>query len=455
MKSNRLLLVIFAALGLLVVSCGKKESAEPALTAPSVEPTASAKESVAEKTRPATNDFNGHLQAVVQQLGTELGGAKTAPYSVALAEPGASPHAALGVVAFLGQNLELATWLYGQGVIANPENDVYLNNFGMLLHEKALLMMPKKQPGSGGGGSIGTPATASAMSATDYMILAKESLEKAVILKSENAAYQSNLGFALLEIWRSNADANALQNAVTTLKKAVLLNPKSATAWAHLAEALAAQKDLAGAADALEKSRALGAFNGALMSAGLRMPPEVMDEYKKKSQACKVEFQCKANCPKSIIGQINFVTCEMEQSSAQMACEAGKPYAAGFDCSEQIPEFGILIPGLNSGFSFITPWGRLDMTIDGKGNVDYRFKASTSVGGVGIGATTRGSWSPESGFSSIEIKPGVSYNLVGGDAAKLMGEAKMGPASISMERNPKTGETDLVIKAYGGVVFSH
>lgn len=59
------------------------------------------------------------------------------------------------------------------------------------------------------------------------------------------------------------------------------------------------------------------------------------------------------------------------------------------------------------------------------------------------------------GGSTSAIKPGVSYNLIGGDAEKLMGEATMGPAYLSVERNPKAGGTDLVIKAYGGAVFSH
>lgn len=431
--SNRLLLVISAALCLFVTSCGN--GAEPANPTASAEPEA-ATAPAAEPAAPAAagpTDATG-VQSAIDQLATELGDEQTKPYIEALAQGGDSPHAALGLVAFLGQHLELGTWLYGRGVLAEPENDVYLNNFGLGLHEKALLTKPTNQP---------------------LLAVAKESFQKAANLKPDNAVYQNNLGFALLETWRTSADAATLQAAADALKKATSLDPKSATAWAHLAEVLAAQLDNAGAAEALEKSRALGPFNGALMSTGLRMPPSVMDEYKKKLPACKIDFGCQANCPKSIIGQINFVTCEMEQSSAQMACDAGKPYANGFDCSEQIPEFGILIPGLNSGFSLITPWGRLDMTVDGKGNVDYRFKASTSVGGVGIGTTTRGSWSPESGFTSFEIKPGVSYNLVGGDAAKLMGEAKMGPASITIEGNPKTGETEIKLKAYGGSVFSH
>lgn len=380
-------------------------------------------------------DFRSRVQAAVDRLANELGPEQAKRYRGALAEGGEAAHAGLGLLAILDRKLEPATWLYGLGVLAEPGNDVYLNNFGMGLHEKALLTRPASQP---------------------LLQLAKESFEGAVRLKSDHATYQSNLGFVELERWRNNADAATLQAAVAALKRATTLDPTSATAWAHLAEALAAQKDAAGAAAALAKSRALGPFNGALLSTRPRLPATVLAAYDAAvpAPACAVDFQCKAQCPKSIIGQINFVTCEMEQSSARMACADGKPYAEGFDCSEQIPEFGILFPGLNSGFSLITPWGRLDLVVDGRGNVDYRLKAGTSVGGVGLSTTTRGSWSPASGFSAVEIKPGVTYSLVGGDAAKLLGDAKMGPAQIAIERKP-SGEAVLVIKAYGGAVLSH
>jgi hypothetical protein len=276
-----------------------------------------------------------------------------------------------------------------------------------------------------------------------------------VVLKGDRATYHSNLGVTLLEIWRSTGDAATLEAAVAALKKAAAIDPKSATAWAHLAEALAAQGDMTGAAAALEKSRALGPYNGALLSARTRMPQAVNDAYNKQGKSCKVNFDCKGKCPKSIIGQVTLVTCEIEQTNAQSACEAGKPYPPEFDCSEQIPKFGILIPGLNSGLSFITPWGRLDAVVDGRGNVDFKFKPGTSVGGVGVSLETRGSWSPNSGFSSVEVKPGVSYNLLGGDAAKMCGDVKMGPASISGDVSLSSGKPTVSVKAYGGTVLSH
>jgi hypothetical protein len=320
-------------------------------------------------------------------------------------------------------------------VQAEPNNDVYWNNFGMGLHEKALM---------------------SQTADPRLLTLAQESLAKAVSLKPDNASYQSNLGFALLEQWRTGKDVATLQAAVDALKRATTLDARSATAWAHLGEALAAQGDAAGAENAFAKSRKLAPFNGALLATGRRLPAAMDTAFRGgvEASACKLDFHCKANCPHSIIGQINYVTCEESQSIAQGACEAGRPYAEGFDCREQIPEFGILIPGLNSGFSVIFPWGRLDMTIDGQGNVDYKLKLDGDSGRVGASAETRGSWSPASGFSSVEIKPGVSYNLVGGDAAKYMSDMKMGPASMTYDVKPAQ-EGKISIEAYGSAIFSH
>jgi hypothetical protein len=346
------------------------------------------------------------------------------------------PHAQLGLLAFLGQKLELAAWIYGRGVQAEPDNANYWNNFGTALHEKALMS---------------TPTNAS------MLALATQCLEKAVSLKPDEAVFQSNYGFALLETWRGSHDAATLQAAVVAFKRATTLDPNSATAWAHLGEALAAQGDQAGALAALEKSRALAPFNGALLSTRFRLPQDVQKSFVQAIAGegkCKVNYSCKEQCPHSIIGQVNYVTCEESQSLAQSACEDGRPYPPYFDCREQVPEFGILFPGLNSGFSLITPWGRLDMTIDGAGAVNYKFKPSTSVGGVGMNFTAQGTWLPRSGFGSVRLRPGLSYNLMGSDAAKAAGDVKMGPASMSFEVKHDMKEK-ISLKVYGATVLSH
>jgi tetratricopeptide (TPR) repeat protein len=378
------------------------------------------------------------VQAAIDQLGAGLGAEQVDAYREALASNVESPHAALGVMSFLGQHLERATWLYGLGTQAEPGNAMYWNNFGVGLHEKAILV------------STVTP---------DRPLLdtAVASLERAVSLQPDNATFQNNLGFAYLESWRTKDDAKIAQAAVDALRKAVALDPASATAWAHLAVALAISDDVAGAVEAVGKSRAIGPMNGALLAAYPLLTPAVNDELKKKAGgSCAIDYGCKAQCPRSIIGQVNFVTCEVAQSSAQGACEAGRPYAESFDCSEQVPKFGILIPGLNSGFSLVTGYGRIDITVDGQGKIHYKYSSpSESLGKISVSMGAQGTWSPASGFSEVKFKEGFSFKLVGGDVAKQLGDAKLGPGSVNMDIDAETGDVAVAVKAYGGAVLGH
>ena len=381
-----------------------------------------------------TGTHTADVQAAVDKLAAELGEPLTAAYDEELAKGGDAPHAGLGSIAFLGQHLELATWLYGKGVLAEPDNADYLNNFAVGLHEKAILA------------STVTPDR-------PLLDLAVASLERAVALQAANATFHANLGYARLESWRTQSDAPMLQAAADALRKAVALDSHSATAWAHLAEVLAAQDDVAGAVEALEKARALAPFNGTLLATYPRLTPAVLDELTKTATGhCAIDYGCKAQCPRSIIGQVTYVTCEVAQSAAQGACEAGRPYAESFNCREQVPEFGILIPGLNSGFSLITPWGRVDMTVDGRGFVDFKAKAgATVVGPVSASISGKGSWDPASGFVEVKFKDGVSVGYKGSEAAKVASDHKMGPASISYD----VGDETPKIKAYGGTILGH
>jgi tetratricopeptide (TPR) repeat protein len=379
-------------------------------------------------------------QDAVAALAADVGADRVRDYEAMLAEAVAagvdSPHAALGLVAFMNQELELATWLYGLGVLAEPDNPVYLNNFGLGLHEKALMATGGTDP--------------------RLLALARDSFVQALAHDPGNATFHNNLGMAELERWRAEKNADTLAAAIAAFRQATSIDPKSATAWAHLAEALAASADTAGAAEALAKSRKLAPFNGALLSAGPRLPAAVVSaSLGDDGAACQIDYGCDANCPRSIIGQIDLVTCRIAESSAQSACSEGRVYAPAFDCAEKIPEFGILFPGLNSGFSMPTPFGRLDATVDGAGNVQFRFKWSTNFGAVGGEVTTQGGWSPESGFTSVEIKPGITYSFVGGDAAEHLNELEMGPFQIGLEGNSETRTTEIKIEVYGGSVLSH
>ncbi|MGH8030168.1 MAG: hypothetical protein ACREO3_09560, partial [Arenimonas sp.] len=434
---NRWLRVFAVALCLVTAACGN--SADPAATPAAAAPVAAPPEDLTTTPTPAPTpaepgSLEAGVKAAVDQLANELGDAETQTFLAAIPEAGESPHAALGALSFVGDHLERMTWLYGLGVLAEPDNAVYLNNFAVGLHEKAILT------------STVTPDRA----LLDVAVMA---LQKAVALQPGEAAYQQDLGYALLESWRTRTDAATLQTAADALRKAVALDPESVAAWSHLAEVLSAQQDVAGAVDAITRARALAPFHGALLATYPRLVPAVDAELKKLATGCaQIDYECKAQCPRSIIGQVNFVTCEVAQSSAQGACEAGRPYATDFDCREQLPEFGILIPGLNSGFSLITPIGRIDLVVDGQGWVDWKFStASEKIGAVGVSISGKGSWSPSSGFTEMEFKEGFSYSKIGGDAAKVMGEYKMGPASVNASVDfQDSANVRFSAKAYGG-----
>lgn len=95
---------------------------------------------------------------------------------------------------------------------------------------------------------------------------------------------------------------------------------------------------------------------------------------------CDIDFRCDEICPRSIIGGLKNVQCEMENMSARIACSEGRLHPLGFDCRENFPDYGILIPGLNSGFSVLAPGFKMHVLFDGQGNVDFRWEANIDFG---------------------------------------------------------------------------
>jgi len=169
---------------------------------------------------------------------------------------------------------------------------------------------------------------------------------------------------------------------------------------------------------------------------------------------CKVDFQCFNNCPGGITGRIMAVTCKMNESSAQLDCEAGKPYPTSYRCEEEIPEYGILIPGLSSGLSIVTPFGRVDFTINGAGKVNYRIKGGPNLpGGLSAELEAKGSYTQNEGIKVQRITPKISLNIpVGKEAGKLLDELNMGPATLSV--TDEEGGT-IKIESYDSTLWAN
>jgi hypothetical protein len=131
--------------------------------------------------------------------------------------------------------------------------------------------------------------------------------------------------------------------------------------------------------------------------------------------ACKaVDFGCKKNCPQGITGRMMMVACEIANANAVEDCRAGKPYPKGYNCESKVPRFGISIPGLDPGFSIMTPWGSIHATVQGNGRVDWRASFNTPpVPGFQAFMGTQGSYNPSTGATTVGLDDmGIQYGIL-------------------------------------------
>ena len=342
---------------------------------------------------------------------------------------------ALAAFAFLNRQLELAAWLYAKAVEDDGANAAALSNLGLCLHEMY-------------------------MAADDSPSLLEQAiplLKQAAEISPDNAAIQNNLGFALFALWQATSDASSLDAAEAALLKAISLNPTSAISLAHLAEVYLAKGDDATAAGYLNDAYRLDPINGVLTVVIGPLPPESAYHSQNRDFCAELSYHCE-NCPKSIIGQINFVTCMMAEDTARGNCGAGKPYAPDYDCSEEIPRFGIIIPGLQAGFSIRTPWGGCDVLFNGDGSIKYKVSLSgPSAGPVGTSLEATGTYNPNTGETQTDIGGKISVSMRGNDAADTLSSIGMSPAAAhdSVMWNVETGErtTEIGMDAFGGNVW--
>ena len=369
---------------------------------------------------------------VLEALASSLSGHDLEAYDAFLAgqiEEGAA--FTIATFAYLKRHLELATWLYARALEEDPKDPTTLSNLGLCLHEMYLTSDPEDP---------------------QFLSTAIALLKEAARLEPDSAFIQNNLGYALLDRGQSNGDADLMVAAEEAFLNAIELDPNEALYHSHLAELYLAQEDDKKAAQQLVQAHRLDPVDGAFLSL-LGSLPASSPYYTQARDYCgEVDYYCKENCPPSIIGQINFVTCKMKEASAQDACRAGKPYAPYFDCSEEMPRFGILIPGLFAGVSIITPWGRCDVLIRGDGSVDFKMSLKGPAAGVfGTKLTVEGTLDASGKVTIRDIKGEASCsmkflnNWVAQELAKYGLHPLEGKAVVSSD-----GEAKVEAGVYGG-----
>jgi len=333
-----------------------------------------------------------------------------------------------GHLLFARRQFDRAAWFFGHDALADPGDPASLNNFAAMATE-TYLADPGAHPAS-------------------WLQAAHAAARRAVDLAPDQAAFHNNLG----NVARALGLAD---EAVAAARQATELDPDTALFWTNLARALDAAGDPAAAAAALARAHALGP-NAMELLATVTALPDARSAYQSEvARNCNVNFNCQEICPRSIIGGLMSVSCEIENASAQMACAEGKPYPTSYRCEEEIPEYGILIPGLNAGFSIAVPGFSVHVVVQGDGSLDVRVEAGASIGPVGGYVRGDGHYSPTDGASVDNLGGGVRVTLLPPTAAGDLA-AGLGHPPVHIEAESLNGEpAQINLETYNAGIISY
>ncbi len=334
----------------------------------------------------------------------------------------------LGHLLYSRRQFDKAAWFFGRDALTDPTDPTSLNNVAGLLTE-LYAEDPEHVPG-------------------DWLGTARLAAEAAGALAPNNAAYQNTIGNVALAQGEAKAAVEALTRASTLAANEPLY-------WTNLARALEAMGQDEAAALALARAHKLAPNGLELLTAVAELPNTAAPYQGMLGQACHVDYHCQEICPKSIIGGLMSVTCEMENASAQMDCAAGKPFAPSYNCQEDFPEYGIMIPGLNAGFSVALPGFSAHVKVNGDGSVDVRVEGGVSAGPVSGYLRGDGHYSPSHGASFDNFGGGVRVNILPlpGEAGQLASDLGHPPAHIELEQ-VGDGPAQVNVETYNAGILS-
>lgn len=425
-RSLGVALLIFIAVPAFAQKDPSSEVLKP-LVAPQAEPELPSPTSAAR-----AGDAVSVIPAALERLATRFEAGEAEEFVVALssASDGISADA-VGHLMFMRRHIDQAAWFFGTDALLDPSDTSSLNNFAAMVFE-----LHSSDPS----GDL------------DLLSAAHAAARDAAILAPDVAAVHNTLGNVARAL-------NLTEEAVAAGMRATDLAPGEALYWTNLARSLALAGDLDAAAAALAQAHSLDP-NGPAVRFTAAALPQVAAPYRQRlGSQCNVNFRCQEICPRSIIGGLMSVTCEMENASAQMACQEGQPYPTSYNCQEDFPEYGILIPGLNSGFSISMPGFSAHVLVDGNGDVRVRVEGGISRGRLGAYVGADGTWSPTNGASFDEFRGGVRVNILprsmggGGAADEASGRWGHPPAQIELEGS-SSGSVDLHGEAYNSGLIS-
>jgi tetratricopeptide (TPR) repeat protein len=376
----------------------------------------------------AAQEFVERIAATVDEIAADFPPGEAEEFRAFLSEaPEGMTAATIGHLLYARRHFDRAAWFYGLRAMDEPADAAALSNFSVL--------------------AVQTHADAPERHPTDWLTAALLAGREAVALAPEAAAAHNALGLAARRLGQHD-------EAVAAHRRATEIAPEEPLYWTNLARALEAAGDTSAAAQALARAHALEPNGAALLTARADLPGLSQPYLETIGPQCEVDFRCQEICPRSIIGGIMSVTCEMANASAQMACLDGQPYPRSYHCAEEFPEYGILIPGLNSGFSIAFPGFSAHVLVDGQGNVDVRVEVGRNIGPLGAYLRADGRFSPDGGASFSNVGGGGRLSILpSSPSGQLASDLGHPPAHIELER-VGDGPAQVNIEAYNAAMLS-
>lgn len=332
------------------------------------------------------------------------------------------PPAMLAHMFYIQRHFDLAAFYFSVDYDLNPENVESLANLAGILVEMNAFD-PDRYP-------------------TAFVDWALQSARLAADLRPDYAGIQNTRAFVTqLAADVPDFSDELLKEGWSAAKAATEMAPDRAAYWLNLARILdrldqkeAANQALLTAHAADPDSRAYYMTAEGLGRTPIAPPPAT-------GAQCTVNFKCAEICPKSIIGQINFVSCKLENDTQQKNCKAGKPFATAYNCEEEFPVFGAL-PGLSSVVSICVPGLCIHIRIKNGNEADVRIEAGPNFGPIKILAGTDGHFSNKNGFSVDRFSTSAKFSLYNRSrAGNLAGKhAEINPLEIKVSDTHGEGQ---------------
>lgn len=298
--------------------------------------------------------------AVYRALVDAVGQDNASAYAMELAGAEEYDVFLLAVAHLMNRQLETAAWLFWQDALRRPGDAMTLSRLGLVLHEMYVYT-----------------------GATDPALLdgAIAALRGAAEAAPAEASVLNNLAYALSRRGRPED----LSEAAWLIKRAVELDPEEPLYWVRRALVAQAPDEPDKALESVFVAHAMSPVVTAALD------PSRIDGFVEADKPyCEIVCLACDSCPPGIIGELNRITCLMEEQGARLACQAGELFPTSFDCFEGLPDYGILIPGLNAGLSILTPFGELHVSIDGDGVVHWKAGVKFPAGRLEPGAGAAG-----------------------------------------------------------------